>query len=142
MYNKIIFLYVVLLFHILSLEAKTLSKQDIAFDLKKTIQEMKYSDNLIKNLNKQINLSRTDISNSQDKVNKLNKTYFKLRNNINNLTQHNYDLKNNLFKLFTKKYSISMIIQHSNKKSDKSFIDKAVYTILFDNIKKRDIKIK
>jgi len=140
MFKKIILSYFVLMLNFIPLNANV-TQQSIKNNLIEVMIAIKNSENLTKDLDFLMKTSRKNITINQEKLNKLNKTYNNLMISMNNLIQHKYSIQDNLFNLITKKYSISIIIQHSNKRSEQSVIDKATYTIIFNNIKNNIIKL-
>jgi septal ring factor EnvC (AmiA/AmiB activator) len=59
-----------------------------------------------------------------------------LEDELVELISEKEEIQTEVLKLTTKKYYMSMAIQHTNKKSTKSVLDKEVYTIIFNSIKK------
>jgi len=117
------------------------TQQDIAKNIKAVVlqiikDEKSYNklDFLIKQSNEEINLNKS-------KLFKVRSKRESLEEDLAQFQKQKETIQSNVIKLTTKRYSMSMAIKYANKESINSVVDKEVYTVVFNSIKKEVAKL-
>ena len=130
----------ILLIASLQLEAKNISQEfnqdTISDNIRVLIDKINKYTKQSKKLSRSIKRTDKIIYKNKIKLIRMKNRSKILNENIENLISEKEEIQNEVLKLTTKKYYMSMAIQHTDKKSTKSILDKEVYTIIFHSIKK------
>jgi murein DD-endopeptidase MepM/ murein hydrolase activator NlpD len=125
----------------LAIEPSEYSQDTLADNIKSVIIEIKTSSKEYEDTEIQINNINNKIDKNYGKLAIIRSRQVELKNDLKDLTKEKNIIQNEVLKLTSKKYYLSMAIQHTNKKSTKSILDKEVYTVVFNSIKNELISL-
>jgi len=134
---KIFFIFIISFNGILSFAFKlnTHNEDMVANNIKSVILGIKKSSKEYEDIKIQINSINNNINTNKKKLLIIKLRQNELQGNLKGLAKEKNAIQDEVLKLTSKKYYLSMAIQHTNKKSTKSILDQEVYTIIFNSIK-------
>lgn len=117
------------------------SRQDIAKNIKAVVLQIIKDEESYGKLSFLIKQSNEEISLNKDKLLDVKSKRENLEAELSDFQEQKETIQSNVVKLMTKRYSMSMAIKYANKESINSVVDKEVYAVVFNSIKKEVSKL-